>query len=112
MSAETEASDSSVPLAGVAGADGDRTAGAPSAAGRLLGRPTVLPALLAMAWLLTGLPLLMLGWFTLAADAGAVRAGGGRQLVIFGLRWIPGRWPARAGQRPGRAARHGGRWPG
>ena len=92
MSAETEASDSSVPLAGVAGADGDRTAGAPSAAGRLLGRLTVLPALLAMAWLLTGLPLLMLGWFTwplmLALSVPVAAAA-----VIFGLRWIPDRWP-------------------
>ena len=92
MSAETEASDSSVPLAGVAGADGGRTAEAPSAAGRLLGRLTVLPALLAMAWLLTGLPLLMLGWFTwplmlaLSVPVAAVA-------VIFGLRWIPDRWP-------------------
>ena len=36
----------------------------PDAAGRLLGRLSVLPALLAMAWLLAGLPLLLLGRFT------------------------------------------------
>jgi hypothetical protein len=92
MSAETEASDSSAPPAGVAAVDGDRTAEAPSAAGRLLGRLSVLPALVAMAWLLTGLPLLMLGWFTwplmvaLSVPVAAVA-------VISGLRWIPDRWP-------------------
>ena len=92
MSAETEAGDSSAPAAGAAATGGGRTAEAPSAAGRLLGRLSVLPALLAMAWLLTGLPLLMLGWFTwplmvaLSVPVAAVA-------VIFGLRWIPDRWP-------------------
>jgi hypothetical protein len=58
------------------------------AAGRLLGRLTVLPALLVMAWLLVGLPLLFLGLFTpllmlvISVPLAAV-------LVIFGLRWIP-----------------------
>ena len=36
-------------------------AGRPDTAGRLLGRLSVLPALLVMAWLLAGLPLLLLG---------------------------------------------------
>jgi hypothetical protein len=92
MSAEITASDSSIPVAGVPAGDGGRTAEVPNAAGRLLGRLSVLPALLAMAWLLTGLPLLMLGWFTwplmvaLSVPVAAVA-------VIAGLRWIPDRWP-------------------
>jgi hypothetical protein len=36
----------------------------PDAAGLLLSRLTVLPALIAVAWLAGGLPLLLLGWFT------------------------------------------------
>src|SRR6185437_13604868 len=36
----------------------------PGAAGRLLGRLSVLPALLVMAWLLAGLPLLLADRFT------------------------------------------------
>ena len=63
----------------------------PDAAGRLLGRLSVLPALLAMAWLLAGLPLLLAGRFTpvlmlvVSVPLAAV-------LCYFGLRWIPGRW--------------------
>jgi hypothetical protein len=63
----------------------------PSAAGRLLGRLSVLPALLAMAWLLAGLPLLLAGRFTpvlmlvVSVPLAAV-------LCYLGLRWIPGRW--------------------
>ena len=63
----------------------------PDAAGRLLGRLSVLPALLAMAWLLAGLPLLLAGRFTpvlmlvVAVPLAAV-------LCYLGLRWIPGRW--------------------
>jgi hypothetical protein len=69
-------------------------AAAPSdAAGRLLGRLSVLPALLVMAWLLAGLPLLLLGVFTplltLAASVPLAAAA-----VYFGTRWTPGRWPA------------------
>ena len=58
-------------------------------AGRLLGRLTVLPALLVLAWLLAGLPLLLLGRFTpvltllISVPLAAV-------LVLAGLRWIPG----------------------
>jgi hypothetical protein len=64
-------------------------AGPRDTAGVLLGRLTVLPALLAMAWLLVGLPLLLLGAFTpvlmlvLAIPLAAV-------LAAAGLRWIPG----------------------
>jgi hypothetical protein len=71
-------------------------------AGRLLGRLSVLPALLVMSWLLAGFPLLLIGHFTpvltlvLAVPLAAV-------LVPLGLRWIPApspaAWPAaRAGQ--------------
>ena len=111
MSAETAASDSSAALAGPDDAGGDPAAEAPSAAGRLLGRLSVLPTLLAMAWLLTGLPLLMLGLFTsllmvVLSVPVAVAA------AVSGMRWIPAggrapcRWPS-----PGRGARRGGRWP-
>src|SRR4029077_15358773 len=63
----------------------------PSAAGRLLGRLSVLLALLAMAWLLAGLALLLAGRFTpvlmlvVSVPLAAV-------LCYLGLRWIPGRW--------------------
>ena len=51
----------------------------------------MLPALLVMAWLLAGLPLLLAGRFTpvlmlaLSVPLAAV-------LVVLGLRWLPGRW--------------------
>src|SRR5450755_1172594 len=75
------------------GPGGGRLAGASPAAGRLLGRLTVLPALLVMAWLLAGLPLLMLGRFTppLMLVVSVPLAAG---LLVVGLRSIPGRWPA------------------
>jgi hypothetical protein len=63
------------------------------AAGRLLGRLSVLPALLAVAWLLAGLPLLLLGLFTplltLVVSVPLAAVG-----VYFGTRWTPGRWQA------------------
>jgi hypothetical protein len=79
-------------------AGGDQTTAPPDAAGRLLGRLSVLPALLVMAWLLVGLPLLLVGIFTplamllLSVPVAAV-------LVVIGLRWLPGRWPG-AGAAP------------
>jgi hypothetical protein len=82
---------------------GDGQAAGADVAGRLLGRLSVLPALLAMAWLLAGLPLLLLGHFTGAAML-VVSLPLAVVLVVFGLRWIPGRWqgplPARG---PGQA---------
>ena len=61
------------------------------AAGRLLGRLSVLPALLAMGWLLVGLPLLLAGAFTavlvVVLSVPAVIA-----LVAVSWRQIPGRW--------------------
>jgi hypothetical protein len=61
-------------------------------AGRLLGRLSVLPALLAMAWLLAGLPLLLLGHFTPAIML-AVSLPVAAVLLALGLRWIPGTQP-------------------
>ena len=75
------------------GPGGGRLDGASPAAGRLLGRLSVLPALLVMAWLLAGLPLLMLGRFTLALML-AVSVPLAAVLLVAGLRSIPGRWPA------------------
>src|SRR4029077_8409446 len=63
----------------------------PSAAGRLLGRLSVLPALLAMAWLLAGLPLLLAGRFTPVLML-VVWVPLAAVLCYLGLRWIPGRW--------------------
>jgi hypothetical protein len=77
--------------------------GRPDTAGRLLRRLSVVPALLAMAWLLAGLPLLLLGRFTpvltlvVAVPLAAV-------LVLLGLRWTPARWQSTLpGPGPGQA---------
>ena len=72
-------------------------------AGRLLGRLSVLPALLAMAWLLAGLPLLLLGHFT-AVLMLAVSLPLAAAAVALGLRWVPGRRPGpRPAGQPGQA---------
>jgi len=71
-------------------ADSNGTAIPADPAGRLFGRLTVLPALLAMAWLLAGLPLLLLGWFTPALTL-VVSVPVAIVLLVLGLRWIPGR---------------------
>jgi len=75
----------------------------PDPLGRLLGRLSVLPALLAMAWLLAGLPLLLAGVFrpvlmlVLSVPLAVL-------LAVFGLRWIPGGSPgALPVLRPGHA---------
>jgi hypothetical protein len=93
------------PAASAAG--GGQAAAPADAAGRLLGRLSVLPALLVMSWLLAGFPLLLIGHLTpvltlvLAVLLAAV-------LVPLGLRWIPGpspgAWPA------GRAGKAGTPW--
>ena len=93
MSAGSETTASGV-TAGEVAVSGDRAggpSGPPDTAGRLLGRLSVLPVLLVMAWLLAGLPLLLLGRFTpvltlvVAVPLAAV-------LVVLGLRWTPARW--------------------
>jgi hypothetical protein len=71
---------------------GDRSAARLDTAGRLLGRLSVLPALLVMSWLLVGLPLLLAGVFTpvlmlvLSIPVAVV-------LLLLGLRWSPSWWP-------------------
>jgi hypothetical protein len=71
----------------------------PDAPGRLLGRLTVLPAVILVAWLAGGLPLLLLGWFTpvlmlvVCVPLAAV-------LAAACWRWapgLPGGWPGPAG---------------
>jgi hypothetical protein len=58
--------------------------------GRLLRQLSLLPVLLATAWLLAGLPLLLIGKFTLVLML-VVSLPLALALVIFGLRWIPDR---------------------
>ncbi|HEX5292299.1 MAG TPA: hypothetical protein VFX25_25805 [Streptosporangiaceae bacterium] len=61
----------------------------PDAAGLLLSRLTVLPALIAVAWLAGGLPLLLLGWFTpvlMLVVCGPLAAAA----AYAGWRWVPG----------------------
>src|ERR1039457_2323001 len=100
MSAGAKTATAGSPAAGAAGGG---VAEPGDAAGRLFGRLTVLPALLVMAWLLAGLPLLLLGLFTpvlmlvLSVPLAAV-------LVAVGLRGIPGRWRSPLpGRKPGDA---------
>src|SRR5260370_41963963 len=69
------------------------------AAGRLLGRLSVLPALVVTAWLLAGLPLLLAGHFSAAVIlGGAVPLAGGRG--GGGPRRVPRRGHARRPPRP------------
>jgi hypothetical protein len=102
MSADARTAATGSPAAGTAGAGG--AAETADVAGRLLHRLTVLPALLATAWLLAGLPLLLLGVFrpvlmlVLSVPLAAA-------LMVFGLRWMPGRWP---GPRPARLPERAG----
>ncbi len=98
VGARTEGPGPSVPGTAAAGP-------APTdAAARLLGRLTVLPTLLLMAWLLAGLPLLLAGRFTLVLTL-VVSVPLAVVLVMLGLRWIPGRWQgALPGRRPEQAA--------
>ena len=88
--------------AGTPGAAGQGTGPPPGAAGRLLGRLSVLPVLLAMAWLLAGLPLLLAGRFTPVLML-VVSVPLAALLIYLGLRWIPGRWQSALPQGPQRA---------
>ncbi len=88
MRARAQAETSGPPVSGSAGRD--PAARLPDAAGRLLGRVSVLPALLIMAWLLVGLPLLLAGAFTPALTL-ALSVPLAAALAALGLRWTPGR---------------------
>jgi hypothetical protein len=90
MSADAKTATAGPPDAGAAATGAGP--GPADAAGRLLRRLTVLPALLVMAWLLAGLPLLLLGLFTPVLMV-VVSVPLAAALVAFGLRWTPGRWP-------------------
>lgn len=58
-------------------------------AGRIFRQLTVLPTLLATAWLLAGLPLLLIGHFS-ALLMGVIAGPLAAALVILGYRWITG----------------------
>ena len=95
MSTEPETTSSGVTAdeAAVSGGQAAAPPDAPGTAGLLLGRLSLLPVLLATAWLLAGLPLLLAGRFTpvlMLLLAVPVTAA----VVLLGLRWTPGRWPA------------------
>jgi hypothetical protein len=98
MSVRARAEASGPSAAGTAGGQGTRS---PDAAGRLLGRLTVLPALLLMAWLLAGLPLLLAGWFTVAGML-LVSIPLAVAALALGLRRIPGGRDG-TGPEPGQA---------
>jgi hypothetical protein len=88
--------------AGAPGAAGQGGGPPPGASGRLLGRLSVLPVLLAMAWLLAGLPLLLAGGFTPVLML-VVSVPLAALLIYLGLRWIPGRWQSALPQGPQQA---------
>jgi hypothetical protein len=85
VSAHPEASGSPVPEA-----VDDRLANPPDPAARLLGRLSVLPALLVAAWLVAGLPLLLAGHFQLVPML-VISLPLAAVFVVLGLRWTPGR---------------------
>ncbi len=99
MSIGAQADTSGAAAAGQA--HGEGATGARDTAGLLLGRLSVLPAMLVMAWLLVGLPLLLAGVFTPVAML-VLSVPLAVVLVILGLRWLPDRWPgAGAAGMPG-----------
>ncbi len=69
-----------------------RPPGQPSASGTGFARITVLPAILVMAWLLPGLPLLLAGVF-LPVPMLLIAAPLAVALAAFGLHQVPGSWP-------------------
>ena len=70
-----------------------RAARSPSRQGRGFGRLTVLPRIIVVAWLLTGLPLLLAGEF-LPVPMLLISAPLATALGVNVLQRIPGRWPA------------------
>ena len=94
------------PEAATAAPGGEPVTEPPGLAGWLLGRLSVLPALLVVAWLLAGLPLLLLvgGFSPVLMLAVSVPLAAG--LLVLGLRWIPGRWQSTLAPGPERAGTH------
>ena len=78
----------------------------PDRAGRGFARLTVLPAIIVVGWLLTGLPLLLAGVFApvpmLLIAAPLITA-----LAVNGLHKIPGQWPTELPGSERNLARHG-----
>ena len=73
---------------------GERAGGkAPDAAGLALARLTVLPAVLVVAWLAPGLPLLLFGGNFLPVPMLLISVPLAAALVVNGLRAVPARWP-------------------
>jgi hypothetical protein len=71
-------------------------------AGGAFARLTVLPAVLVMAWLVPGLPLLLAGVFSPAAML-LISVPLAIIMVASGLHWMPGQWPTgQPGTRPAR----------
>jgi hypothetical protein len=90
MSVGAQTKASGTPAAGEADGGGQGV-NRGNAAGMLFGRLSLLPALLVMGWLIAGLPLLLLGWFTplvMLLVSVPIMA----LLVYLGFRLLPGRW--------------------
>ena len=88
IGAQTKASGSSD--AGVSDGSG-QSIDRGTAAGMVFGRLSVLPVLVVTAWLVAGLPLLLLGWFTPVVML-LVSVPIAVILVYFGIRLLPSRW--------------------
>ena len=102
MSVGAQPATAGPPAAGAA--SGGQAAAPADTAGRLLGRLSVLPALLVASWLLAGFPLLLIGHFTPVLTL-AIAVLIAAVLVPLGWRWIPapspGAWPAARAGRAG-----------
>jgi hypothetical protein len=93
----TEADEVTVPIS----AGGPGSPGRPGRPGWLFGAVTILPAVLAVAWLLPAFPLLLAGRFTalpMVFMAAPLAVG----LCYFAMRHLPASWPAPA-REPGQA---------
>lgn len=99
MSSRTTEAGQTPAAAGSGAADERR-----DAAGRTFRQLTVLPTLLATAWLLAGLPLLLIGHFS-ALLMGVIAGPLAAALVLFGFRWISGPAQGLLAVRGGVAAR-------